>query len=121
MYDSRSSHTEGPTKPKGSEGEEARIRETGVWVMEWRDEGRQGPHEAPGAVVLLKNMVSVHLKSCRLAFGTVCCVCYVRALCEKSSPHTERSIIFWASACRHSFLNPVISAHEKAANEVSDF
>lgn len=36
-----------------------RMRETGVWVGWWKDEGRQWPHEAPGAVVLLRNMLCV--------------------------------------------------------------
>lgn len=93
-----------------------RIRETGVWVDRWRDEGRQWPHEAPGAVVLLRNMVCVHLKSCRLAFGIVCCVCYVQTLCEKSPSPAERSPIFWAIACQHSFLNPLLPSHNKRAN-----
>lgn len=84
MYDSMSSHTEGPSEPVVLREKALRIRETGVWLDRWRDEGRQWPHEAPGAVVLLRNMVCVHLKSCRLAFGIVCCVCYVQTLCEKS-------------------------------------
>lgn len=36
-----------------------RIRETGVWVGRWKDEGRHWPRGTPGAVVLLRNMVRV--------------------------------------------------------------
>lgn len=69
-----------------------RIRETGVWLDGWRDEGRQGLHEAPAAVVLQRNMVL--LKFCWLAFGTVCCLCFVQALCEKSPLPAEGSPVF---------------------------
>lgn len=77
MYDSKSSHTEGLSKPKVLRENEMRIRETGVWVDRQRDKGRQWPHEAPGVLVLLRNKVCVRLKSCCLAVGTVSCVCYV--------------------------------------------
>lgn len=48
MYDSRNSHTEGPSQPKVLRVNKMRIRETGVWVDRQRDEGRQWPQEAPG-------------------------------------------------------------------------
>lgn len=73
---------------------------------------RQWPHEAHGAVVLLRNMACVLLKSCWLAFGIFCCVSYVRALCEKSPSTTERSSILRAIACQHSFLRPTIPRDE---------
>lgn len=62
-----------------------RIREAQVCAARWKDEGMHRPHEAPGAVVLLRNVVPVwcecvcvHLKSCWLAFGIVLWVCHVQ-------------------------------------------
>lgn len=78
--------------PKVLRGKKMRIRETEVRVGRWKDDGRQWPHEAPGAAALLRSMMGlcvrirvcwcvcfVHLKSCWLAFGTVFWVCYVQA------------------------------------------
>lgn len=36
-----------------------RIRETGVLVGRWKDDGRQWPHEAPGAAVLRRSMMGL--------------------------------------------------------------
>lgn len=41
-----------------------RIREAEVCVDRWKDEGMHQPHEAPGAVVLLTNVVRVYMCVC---------------------------------------------------------